>query len=363
MTAEVILEAVSPGGSVQALVEQDGRVAYLYVFDPEAVEQKVKSCWVRNLQPAPETLNLSAMREGEAPLLPRPDCAHPEGAPPLEAENLHFVWFEEGHGVALLEQGSDLPLAILPPWSGHNGVSGYARDCLAAGPLAWPLASDNALLPRVRAAEQFWTLWDRPDSAWESFRAPMIEAVERDIGKAEKYYAIDGGNWPPRALLRIPVAGATALVTVGVGLRPQPSVEIQVPDTPEQVRRVEFGFCLAEGYDEEALGGVMRYLSAQAGYPWIRGTWLGEGHTFPCDSVPPNSAGPPFPAVLLTRKPPQVPSVRLPSYRGDPVGLLWFLPITESERAFAVERGGKELLRRLEAAGHGWCHADRAAVV
>lgn len=58
MTAEVILEAVSPGGSLQALVEQDRRVAYLYVFDPEATEQKVKSCWVRNLQPAPETLDL-----------------------------------------------------------------------------------------------------------------------------------------------------------------------------------------------------------------------------------------------------------------------------------------------------------------
>lgn len=215
----------------------------------------------------------------------------------------------------------------------------------------------------VAAAEQFWALWDQPEAAWEAFRGPVIEALERDLGKAEKYYAIDGGNWPPRALLRIPVAGATALVTVGVGLRPQPLVEMYLPDAPELARRVEFGFCLAESYPEDAVEGMMRYFSGQSSYPWARATWLGEGHSFPCDSLPPNASGPPFPATLLTRTPPQGPRVDLPGYRGDPLGLLWFLPITESERSFAMEQGGEALLRRLEAAGHGWIHKDRAAVV
>ncbi len=363
MTAEVILEEHSPGGDLQAVVEQDRRVAYLYLFGPEAAGQGVKSCWVRNLEPAPETLDVSTMQQGQAPLLPRQDTAHPEGAPPLKSEDLRLVWLEDGHGVALFERGGALPLAVLPPWSGHNGMSGYARDCLAAGPLAWPLNPDNALLPRIEAAERFWALWEQDESAWESFRAPVIEAIERDLGQAEKYYAIDGGNWPPRALLRIPVAGATALVTVGVGIRPQPFVEMYVPDAPEQVWRVEFGLCLSDVYDDEAVEAVMRYLSGQSNYPWLRGSWLGEGHTFPCDAIPADAAGPPFPACLLTRSPPQGPQLRLPSYRGDPLGLLWFLPITESERALAMEQGGEDLLRRLGAAGNGWVHRDRAAVV
>ncbi len=363
MAGEVIVEGVSLGGSLQAVVEQDERVAYLYLFDPEAAEQAFKSCWVRNLQPGPETLDLSTMQQGRAPLLPRQDTAHPQGAPPLESQDLRLVWLEDGHGVALLERDSVLPLAIIPPWSGHNGMSGYARDCLAAGPLAWPLDPENALLRRTEAAEEFWALWEQGDSAWESFRAPMIEAIERDLGRTETYYAIDGGTWPPRALLRVPVDGATALVTVGVAIRPQPLVEMYVPDAPEQIWRVELGVCLAEGYDDAAVEGMMRYLSGQSNFPWARGSWLGEGHTILCDAVPPNTSGPPFEATLLTRWPPQGPQVRLPSYRGDPLSLLWFLPITESERRFAMEQGSEALFRRLEAAGHGWIHKDRAAVV
>ena len=107
----------------------------------------------------------------------------------------------------------------------------------------------------------------------------------------------------------------------------------------------------------------MEYLAGQSNLPWAQGTWLGEGHTVPCDSCPSAKDGSNFSAVLLTKAPAGGPRLRLPSYRGQPVNLLWCLPITESERAFAMAESGDELRRRLEAAGYGWVHRDRAAVV
>lgn len=55
-----------------------------------------------------------------------------------------------------------------------------------------------------------------------------IGALERTLGKHTSYYAIDGGNWPPKATLRFKTSGGVAVVTCGVSLRPQPTVEMAV---------------------------------------------------------------------------------------------------------------------------------------
>ena len=44
---------------------------------------------------------------------------------------------------------------------------------------------------------------------------------------------------------------------------------------------------------------------------------------------------------------------KLPTMRGDPVNILWCVPITAAERAFAEEHSSAELWARLQAAGHG----------
>jgi len=51
---------------------------------------------------------------------------------------------------------------------------------------------------------------------------------------------IDGGVWPPQGMLRCARGDAVVLVTCGMQLRPQPTVELYAED-PRPFRRVELG--------------------------------------------------------------------------------------------------------------------------
>jgi hypothetical protein len=290
-------------------------------------------------------------------MLPAPACAHASGAAPLKAQDLRLVWLEEGDAVALLEK--DEILAIIPGWSGLKGFEGYARDCTAESRICWPLAKDNALHARVRRADEFWRSWANANP-WEEIKNAGVAAIEAGIGKQSNYYAIDEGKWPPKALLRIPKENATALVTCGVSIRPQPKAE-QAPGEP--VRRIELGMAIETSILERNPRAIMGYLSVQAALPWWAVTWLGPGHTVPCDAIPISPNGVRFEAVLLLRDPPGAPAVAFPPYRGDPVQLLWMVPITKAERELAMKDGSENLARRLREAGHGWIHRYRDPVV
>ena len=47
--------------------------------------------------------------------MPAARTKHPGGRPPLQAGALEALWFEEGDGVAILENGR--PLAVIAGWS------------------------------------------------------------------------------------------------------------------------------------------------------------------------------------------------------------------------------------------------------
>ena len=215
---------------------------------------------------------------------------------------------------------------------------------------------------RVAEARDFWATWDGKPSPWPAIQTGLLGAYVKQIGECSNYYAIDGGEWPPKALVKVPTDKGTVFVTAGVSIRPQPAVEMAVEENPEQQRRIELGICLGREIGPDAVKAVMNYISAQTNYPWERYAWLGEGHTFPCDSIP--SYGPvEFPAVLLTAVPGGTPTINLPSYRGDPVNLLWLIPITGAERSLAEKEGTDALMELLDNAGHGWVHRNRHSVV
>jgi hypothetical protein len=206
------------------------------------------------------------------------------------------------------------------------------------------------LLERIERAADYWGSWDDDENnPWTAVWDSQIEAYSQQLGSYEKYYAIDGGEWPPKALLRIPLATALAFVTVGVCLQPQPMVEMYA-DNPEELSRIELGMALDPTLPTESFKACGSYISAQSRLPWTHYTWLGEGHTIPFDALP----GSPYSAVLLLRSPRGAPTVRLPSFRDDPVNLIWMIPITEAERGFAQQHGSRSLAERLSAAGHGW---------
>lgn len=364
MDPEIVTGSVSPNGNLEAFVEQDDRCAVFYLReldDPPAGRAGfgVRACWVRNLRAAPESLPVEDMRRGIAPMMPAASCAHPRGAPPLAAGDLRIVWFEEGDAAALLER--DSVLAVVPCWSGMNGFEGYARDCTEVSPLAWPLLPGNVLVERVRAAQASWRAWDDGDP-WGPVGDAGVAAIEAAFGPRTNYYAIDGGAWPPAAMVRCAPGDMVVLATCGVQLRPQPRVELAVED-PAPFRRIELGLAMERRLFERAPQDVMGWLSGQAKYPWTRFTWFGHHHTMPCDAVPPGPSGRAFRAMLFLRDPPGAPPVRFPPYRGDPVTLLWMVPISDRERELAEREGSGRLAALLAAAGHGHVHRDRPWVV
>lgn len=356
---KLLYSEVSPNGNLEAYVEQDERVVVFFLHGAPETSFGLRSCWVRNLQPAPETLSVQDMRAGLAPLLPRQFCRHPAGAPLLsEADDVRVVWFEEGGAAALLA-GQDV-LAVIPSWSGQDDFDGYARDCIGEDPLCWELGTpqENALHERIARADEFWSSWETVPTPWPALHQRLCDAITQHLGPEDKYYAIDGGEWPPKAMLRIPRPGGAAFVTAGVSIRPQPRVEL-FTDEPQKLRRIELGIGLGAETPEGVCREVMGYPSGQANFPWSNFTWLGPYHTLPCDAFAAEDADPAFTAVILLPDPVGVPRVTLPTYRGDPVNLLWMAPITEAERKFATDEGGEALAERLQEAGHGWMHQRR----
>lgn len=65
---KVILELRSPSCPITAIVEQDNRTAYFYLFGDNE-DFGVKSCWIRNLDVAPEEMEVKLMEKGVPPIV------------------------------------------------------------------------------------------------------------------------------------------------------------------------------------------------------------------------------------------------------------------------------------------------------
>ncbi len=336
---QTLLEDVNANGNVQAVVEVENGACYFYLFGAPETELEVKSVWVRNLKAAPDSLDAKSMRAGHAPLNPRKHCRHPGAGRAPRAEDLRVVWLPEGNGAGLFE-GDEL-IAAVPPWSGTDGFHGYARDCVGEGPVAWPLTPDNAFIERLENAERFWEYWEQ-EEPWSPIQEALCSRVENCLGRHSNYYAIDGGVWPPKAILRIPRADGVALMTIGLSIRPQPQIEMHLED-PTAARRIEFGVLLPADWPDEAVKRFASYLSAQSTLPWSKYTWLGHGHTIPCDCWRTRT----FTAAVLATSHPAVPTPDLGKQFGDPACVLWFLPLSERERQRAMADGSQTVLDSL----------------
>lgn len=339
MADEVLLEEYNPFGNIQAVVELASGACYFYLVGEPSTEFGTRSVWVRNLVAAPNGLDVVAMREGRAPLNPRDHTREPRGARAPRSSDLSVVWLPEGNGAALFER--DTMVAIIPPWSGSGGFHGYAAACVGEGPLAWEMPRDGELIERFRDAERYWAAWDT-DAIWPDAGDAVIESINAALGQHSNYYAIDGGEWPPKAALRIPRPEGTVFVTAGVSLVPQPTVELYSDDW-KALRRIELAAMLPSSWPDDAVKTFGKYLSAQSRLPWNVYAWLGAGHTIPCDSW----RNPRYTAALLVRDHPVVGSVEGAKVLGDPVSVLWFIPITDSERQLAMDEGSAALERRL----------------
>lgn len=318
-----LLFETSPFGTIDAIVEHDGRVVYFYLNEHPDSHGKTagkfgtRACWVRNLIQGPLVMDQSEAASGLAPLMPRNDCIDQEERTTPDPDHLQIVWFEEGNGAALLEldgESGARTIAVIPPWSGMDGFFGYALNCAHETPLAWPMPVHAALELRIDRAIKFWSSFTSEGSPFADLQAEVVARYDKCFGKEnqKQYYSIDGGNFPPRGLVRYETRSETILVSVGMSLCPQPAVELSV-EQPSEHRRIEIGTKVTHvdsGPDAEKVEAAMRSLSTWAGYPWRNQSWLGHGHTIDFSELG---------KARLVRDN----EIESLNFRSDPVRLLW----------------------------------------
>ncbi|MCA9105606.1 MAG: suppressor of fused domain protein [Planctomycetales bacterium] len=333
-TGDVLLHEASPDGAVQAVVEQDDRVAYFYLHSPRPWFG-MRSCWIRNLTPGPAAIDRAEMEQGLPPRLPRTACNHPRGAEPLTADELEVVWFEAGDGAALCLRGE--PIAIIPPWSGEGGFHGYARDCREESIVCWPMPNHPALLERIDQARRWWEAW-RDEPMWSTIQRQQLASYESYIGPHDQYFQIDGGRWPPKALATFPLPkelgeGLEVIATLGVSIRPQPMVE-RFTDEPHLLERVE----LAAIVTPASRMAAAQWLSGTANYPWHHGTWIGAGHTMQREGAREEASGDDAEEIRdkvafvpHTKLPEPIVNVAMAEIQQAPGNLLFAIPLTEAQ--------------------------------
>lgn len=343
----ILLEGWSPLCNIQAFVEENGAAVYFYLWvNPGTETQEVRSCWVCNTAPGMEEMDLAAMQSGEAPRMPLTHVSHdPEGMT-LDAGQLSIVWFEEGDAAALLEGGQII--AVIPGWAGAQ-FPGYSRYARGQNSLAWELTPALPVLEeRTERSRAYWEAME--GNYFEELQVQQLEAIEAFFGPYRQYFSIDGGEFPPRALVTGERDKNLYAFTLGNAALAQPQVEQYCQEETFRYRRFELGVAFPPGTEPDSAMAMFRYMAAQVSLPWKEIGWLGHGHTVPCD------AAPGYEAVMLVNPAhceAQAGPV-YPEFMGEPVNLLWLLLLTGEEYQQAMEDGADALLARKGADPAGW---------
>ena len=347
-----LLESLSPYGSRKVTVEYDGLTTAAYLHDDTAA---ISATWIANHQPAPESTDQARLDAGRAPLMPAAQTKHPGGLPPLQGGALEALWFEEGDGVAILENGR--PLAVIAGWSDSGrGMPGYSSDVIGQTPFGWSL--DDAmegLAPRLERSRAYWR-WRHSASGGAQFQQALLAHLQPRLGPGGHYWDVSAGHQPQIGVTERPSGPHrpyTILSTAGMSCQRMPVVE-QVLDDPSGYARIELA--IATTLPSAQAARVFLWLAT---YPWRAVTWFGPGH-----SVRWYHESPAFPlgegnAVLLLDSPGSLPGPEAPdlsgfSFGGDPVRWLWIVPISERDRQLAKERGSATLVSRLAAEQRSW---------
>ena len=292
--------------------------------------------------------------------MPAAHTKHPNGRPPIATAALSAVWFEEGDGVAILEDGE--PIAVIPGWSDlSRRMPGYAEDVIGQTPFGWSL--DDAmegLGQRISPVSSVLALAGEPRLAGHcsSRRSSAIcwqgsvPAAATGTSAAARPPLVGVSERPP-----VPRRPFTVLSTVGMSGQRMPVVE-QTGEGADSRARIELALATTMPSAEAA-----RIFLWLAQYPWREVTWLGSGHSVPWYHEPAT-----FPlgggneAVLLLDDPSRLPGPEVPRLDGfrssnEPVRWLWVVPINERERRLARERSSASLVTQLAAQRRSWVYS------
>ncbi|WP_158783245.1 suppressor of fused domain protein [Pantoea sp. BAV 3049] len=359
-----IAEVTNQQQTLIAMVEQDERAAYFYIWPAEPFRSQfaVRGCWLRNLLPAPAHEDRAAMEQGIPPLLSAEFCRTLEAEPILDPAGLQVIWEPTDDGAALWYQGQ--LLAVIPGWSLYQDKQvSFSAACIKENCLTAPLgsASTNGYYAQAEKHRLFWRDW-HDGHLWEPMQHDMLQCYQAQFGESLKYYSVDQGNWPPMAISQHYHQGSWYFLTLGMSIRPMPGVDFLYEDLAPQYRRTELAMAIdAEVMTEENAVQMASALASFAHFPWARLSWLGEGHTLESAVAPVGFEG----FLLSGELAEQGGQFTLPKREGEKVNLLWATPVTTAEREFAEndDNGGNLLVSRLREAGGNHIFRPRQQVV
>ena len=368
MKEEVIYQETNPYGSYGAFLEDDGRTIYLYLQSIHNPETEMKALWIQNRIPAPISRSMDDSKQGLAPYLCKDEIMDSSPIAALDKNDLHFIWTEEGDGVALFYK--EKLLAFLPPWAGIKNVSGYSRyakiDSITANPLGDP--DHGVLAERIEASRKFWEYRATPDS-WKEIQALRMQHLESLLGPHQKYWSADGGKFPHLAIAKFNIPDSEEIVlysTLGMSAQNMPTVELYHKEY-EKFSKIElvFAFQKVEGLDSTEAW-VPSCIGDLIKYPWNMGKWYGEGHTITMPRRDPEALHLNFTHFFLTTQPPngytKEESIGNPiksqlfTANGQNINFLFALPITDEDVHYIRSQGAKSFLSLMESNKMGWFH-------
>lgn len=132
MSDDLFLSDKSRRSHRWAIVEDNGRSAWLYLTEPDS-ERPVAHGFLYNRLAAPAE---HGDPRGEAPVVPVAYVANPNPFQPPAPEEFLFRWSTDGNAVAVFLAGE---LFAFVTTGSH---SGYSKNLLAAGPYGLPLDAE-----------------------------------------------------------------------------------------------------------------------------------------------------------------------------------------------------------------------------
>ena len=112
------------GFSPWAVIEDDGRVAWLYLTEPDS-QKPAADCWLYNRVPSPPQF---ASECGKSPVVPQTHAADITGFQPPAEESVHLRWSRDGESVAVLFDSELIGFIA----SGQK--RGFSKHLRASGP-------------------------------------------------------------------------------------------------------------------------------------------------------------------------------------------------------------------------------------
>ena len=326
---EVLISTHSPICDIEALVEQDDQTCYFYLWrHPNTDHSSMVSCFVSNVASKAKAISLEEWRNSNIegpPTIPYEYVTHSTDGLAFTPDQLEIVWTTEGSGAGLLCEGE--LIAFIPEWSNEE-CPGYSNYISGTTPYGWEMtqAKDN-LQKQLNDGKRFWQAVS--EDYWREFQQSHLTKIEEFVGATNQYYAIDGGHFPPKALVTAEQGNVLYGITLGVSALRQPMVEGFYQEKTPDFSRIELGFACNKDKEQNFMP-MLERMSGWAQMPWGNITSLGHGHTISCNAIEGFAAVWLLNANLLS---PGASPAYAPAF-GERINLLWAVPITQEEYDF-----------------------------